>query len=191
MSGLHGSCRSRRSKLPFRSRPLAEIRWLATTRGVSYEGVNYEPLYRSGYYAAIAVAVAMILIFRPTPKPPPPNSKAYGCYTADFAPAIRLDKSGMNILQQGFPPFAFHLERQKTAITLTADAPIQADWSGKKYVYSMYHPGEGWYLDFEHIVDGKRYGEFDEARLSMFAMLARNGVDIVYSKAAPPKCAHR
>lgn len=94
----------------------------------------------------------------------------------------------MDIMQPGFPPIDFHLERQKTGITLTADAPIQADWSGNRYFYSMYHPGEGWYLDFQHFVDGKRYGEFDETRLSMFAMLARNGVDIVYKKAMPIKC---
>ncbi len=155
---------------------------------MSYKGVNYEPLYRWGYYAAIAVFVAVIAIFQPFTKPPPPNSRAYGCYVAYTAPSIRLDKNGMNILQKGFPRVAFHLERHKTAITLTADAPIQANWSGSRYIYSMYHPGDGWYIDFQHVVDGKRYGEFDETQLSMFAMLARNGFEIIYSKASPAKC---
>jgi hypothetical protein len=94
-------------------------------------------------------------------------------------------------LQKDFPIIPFHLERQKTGITLAADAPIQAVWSGRKYLYSMYHPGEGRYLDFQRVVDGKRYGEFDETRLSMFMMLAENGVDIVYSKAAPTNCEGR
>lgn len=134
----------------------------------------------------------MIAIFQPFAKPPPLNSKAYGCYVADGAPSIRLDESGMHILQKGFPLVPFHLERHKTAITLTADAPIQADWSDdNKYLYSMYHPGEGWYLDFQHIVDGKKYGEFDENRLSMFKMLAQNGVEILYSKALLDKCEYR
>jgi hypothetical protein len=155
---------------------------------VSYAGINYEPLYRWGYYAAIALAVAGIAIFQPFAKPPPPNSAAYGCYTADAAPAILLDQKGMSILQQGFPRIPFHLERHKTAITLTADAPIQADLVRDRYIYSMYHPGEGWYMDFQHVEGGRRYGQFDERQLSMFEMLARNGTDIIYRKEPVETC---
>ena len=161
---------------------------------MAYENTNYEPLYQWGYYAAIAVAVAMIAIFQPFAQPALPNFRAYGCYTADTAPAIRLDQSGMKILQQGFPPVGFHLERHKTAIDPYRRCSYPSrllSTTGEKYVYSMYHPGEGWYLDFQHIVNGKRYGEFDETRLSMFTMLARNGVDIVYSKAVMIKCEDR
>ena len=156
--------------------------------GVAYEGVNYEPLYKWGYYAAIAVAIAVVAIFQPFAKPPPPNSRAYGCYIADAAPAIRLDQSGMHILQKSFPRIGFHLERHKTAITLTADAPIQADLVNGRYQYSMYRPGEGWYLDFQHIVNGRRYGQFDEAQLSMFVMLARDGTELLYEKTSPDRC---
>ena len=155
---------------------------------MSYEGVNYEFLYRWGQYAAVAFVIAGIAFFQPFAKPPPPNFRAYGCYIANEAPSIRLDEAGMSILQKGFPRIGYHLERHKTAITLTADAPIQADLSGDRYVYSMYHPGEGWYLDFQHVVDGRRYGQFDETQLSMFAMLPRDGPEILYHKTALDQC---
>lgn len=156
--------------------------------GVSYEGVNYEPMYRWGYYAAIALVIAMFVIFQPSAKPPPPNSSAYGCYIADAAPPIRLDQLGMSILQKDFPRIGFHLERHKTAITLTADAPIQANFVNNRYLYSMYHPGEGWYLDFQRVENGRRYGEFDETQLSMFRMLARDGTEILYNRTSLDRC---
>lgn len=153
-----------------------------------YEGVSFEPIYRVGYFAAIGLAIVLIAIFQPLTKPPPANPRAYGCYIADAAPSIRLDQSGMNILQAGFPRIKFHLERHKTGITLTADALIQAIKSDGKYVYSMYSPGEGWYLDFCHIVNGRYYGEFDENKLAMFTMLTQDGNEIVYAKTVPAKC---
>lgn len=155
---------------------------------VSFQGVNYEALYKWGSYAAIAFGIAMVAIFQPLAKPDPPNFRAYGCYVADAAPAIRLDKNGMSILQKGFPRVGFHLERHKTAITLTADAPIQAEFVNNRYLYSMYDPGEGWYLDFRRIENGRRYGQFDETQLSMFEMLSRNGVNIIYNKTSLDRC---
>lgn len=155
---------------------------------MTYRGINYEFRLRWGYYVAIAFAIAIAAFFRVVAQPPPSNSMAYGCYVADAAPSIRLDQNGMSILQVGFPRIGFHLERHKTAITLTADAPIQAVRSGDRYVYSMYHPGVGWYLDFQHVENGRRFGEFDETRLSMFEMLARDGTDILYNKMSPAKC---
>lgn len=153
-----------------------------------YEGVNYEPLYKAGYFAAIGSIVLLIAVFQPLAQPPPNNARAYGCYVADAAPSIRLDQEGMHILQTGFPRIGYHLERHKTAITLTADAPIQAIPSAGKYLYSMYSPGEGWYLDFKHVVNGRYYGEFDETKLAMFEMLAQDGRYIIYSKSSPSNC---
>lgn len=155
---------------------------------MSYKGVNYEPLYKVGYLAAIILAVVLIATFQPFAKPPPTNARAYGCYVADAAPPIRLDQEGMHILQAGFPRIGYHLEWHKTAITLTADAPIEAIPSGGEYRYSMYSPGEGWYLDFQHFVDGRYYGEFDETKLAMFAMLAQDGRNIIYSKSSSSGC---
>jgi len=34
----------------------------------------------------------------------------------------------MEILQNGFPRIGFHLERHKTGIALTAEAPITVRW---------------------------------------------------------------
>lgn len=155
---------------------------------MSYESANFEPLYRWCSYAAIVLAVAGFAIFQPLAKPDPPNSASYGCYIADAAPSIVLDPSGMSIRQKGFPGIPFHLERHKTAITLTADAPIQADEADGRYVYSMYHPGIGTYLDFQKISGGRRYGQFEETQLSMFVMLARDGNEILYSKAPLESC---
>lgn len=153
-----------------------------------YEGVNYEPIYRLGYFAAIGLAVASIAIFQPFAKREPVNSRAYGCYVSDAAPSIRLDRAGMTIFQPDFAKIAYHLERHKTGITLTADAPIQANRSGRRYTYSLYHPGIGEFLDFYHVVDGHEYGQFDENHLSSFKMLANDYVELRYIKAPMEKC---
>lgn len=155
---------------------------------MAYPGTDYEPLYKWSYYAAIAIVFAGIMFFQPLAKSPPPNSAAYGCYTATSAPAILLNRDGMSILQKGFPRIPFHLENHKTAIALTADVPIQADLVDNSYEYAMYHPGEGWYLNFQKIEAGRRYGQVDAAKLSMFAMLARDGTEILYSKGPLDRC---
>jgi hypothetical protein len=155
---------------------------------VSYQGVSYEPLYKWGYYAAIALVIALIAIFQPSAKPPLPNSRAYGCYVADAAPSVRLDRDGMSILQSGFRRIGFHLERHKTAVTLTADAPIQAYRSGNRYYYSLYNPGIGTFLDFKRIENDHLYGQLDESQLSSFAMLANDGTEILYSKTSLDSC---
>ena len=155
---------------------------------MSFEGVNYEPVYKVGYIAAIGLAIALIAIFQPFARPEPASSRAYGCYISDVAPSIRLDQSGMTILQPGFARFGYHLERHKTSITLTADAPIQADRVGERYVYSLYHPGVGTFLNFYHVKGGRKYGQFDETKLSSFAMLANDYTELNYRKAAPGEC---
>ena len=94
----------------------------------------------------------------------------------------------MSIRQRGFPGIPFHLERHKTAITLTADAPIQANPAASRYSYSMYHPGIGTFLDFQIIEGDRRYGQFDETQLSMFVMLAGDYHEIVYNKAPLERC---
>lgn len=153
-----------------------------------YESVNYEPVYRLSYFAAIGLAIASIAIFQLSDKPDPANSRAYGCYVSDAAPAILLDQTGMTILQPGFSRILYHLERHKTAITLVADAPIQANRSGNRYIYSFYHPGVGEFLDFHHVIDGHQYGQFDETQLSSFSMLANDYVELTYNKAPRGKC---
>lgn len=153
-----------------------------------YESVNYEPIYRLGYFAAIGLAIASIAIFQPFAKSEPANSRAYGCYVSDAAPSILLDRTGMTILQSDFSRNPYHLERHKTAITLVADAPIQVNRLNKRYIYSLYHPGVGEFLDFHHVIDGHRYGQFDETQLSSFSMLANDYVELTYNKAPPAKC---
>jgi hypothetical protein len=155
---------------------------------VPYESVNYEPTYRLGYFAAIGLAIALVAIFQPFAKPEPANSRAYGCYVSDAAPSIRLDRTGMTILQPNFARIPYHLERHKTAITLAADAPIQASRSDNRYIYSLYHPGVGEFLDFHHVIDGHQYGQFDETQLSSFSMLANDYVELTYNKVPLGKC---
>ncbi|RYF08476.1 MAG: hypothetical protein EOO77_25105 [Oxalobacteraceae bacterium] len=115
---------------------------------MSYKGVNHESVIKFGYVAALGFAMALIAFFQPFARPEPANSHAYGCYVSTAASHIYLDQFGMTILQPGFARFPYHLERHKTAIALTADAPIQADRVGARYVYSLYHPGVGTFLDF-------------------------------------------
>lgn len=143
----------------------------------------------SSWYAAVAAVAAvfiMIAVFQPFAKPEPKAARTYGCYAADGAPAIRLDATGMHVLQKGFPRIPFHIERHKMAITLTADAPIRADRTDGRYLYSMYRPGIGTYLEFRRADDGA--GEFDEARLSRFVMTATDGTDLIYDRTSPDGC---
>lgn len=155
---------------------------------VSYESDNFDTLFGWGGFVAFGLALVGFAVFQPLAKPDPQNSAAYGCYVAEAAPSILLDSKGMSIRQRGFPVIPFHLERHKTAITLTADAPIKADVAAGRYLYSMYHPGIGTFLDFQKIEGGLRYGQFDETQLSTFVMLARDYHEIVYNKASLDRC---
>lgn len=155
---------------------------------MSDENVVFEPVVRWGAFAMVALIVAVIAIFHPVAKPDPPNSAAYGCYITDNAPSILLGESGMSIQQRGFLGIPFHLERHKTAITLVADAPIRGEIAAGRYLYFRYHPGAGRFLDFQKIEGGRRSGQFDETKLTMFSMVADDGNEIIYAKAPLTEC---
>jgi hypothetical protein len=157
---------------------------------VAYEeGADYERAAQVLYggFVVVMVLAAIYLTLRPR-TPDPSNSKAFGCYTTAAAPAILLNQQGMRILQ--LPPMriGYHLERHKTGIALTADAPIAAEPDGTRYVFSIKPPGEGWYLDFFNVIDGHTYGVFDENELRQFTMLARDGTYLPYRKAPASAC---
>jgi hypothetical protein len=141
----------------------------------------------------IVLGLVLLLVTNAPPKPLSLKNKvAFGCYSAELAPPIRLDSSGMHILQPGFPAIPFHLERHKTGIAISADRPIQATAINGRFVYSFYEPGEGWYLDFFNVVNGQRYGVFDEAYLTEFTMLSRDtGKYLTYAIAPPSACANK
>src|SRR5687767_10902346 len=90
---------------------------------------------------AIAVGVgiaALAYIFtRSPPASAPSNAAVFGCYSAPAGPAILLDAAGMHVRQEGFRTIPFHLERRKTGIALTADAPIRADRIRDGYRFDM------------------------------------------------------
>lgn len=155
---------------------------------MSYVGKDYEPVFRWAYYIGIAAVIVAFILLRPKPVPAPINAVAFGCYRTTSGPAILLDPNGLQIKQSGFPRIGFHLERLKTGIALTAEAPIQAEAAGDGYRYSMYYPGSGYYLDFVRIINGRRYGVFDESDLSQLIMLARDGVYLIYSKSDSILC---
>lgn len=136
---------------------------------------------------AVIILFMLIMIFRST-EPEPANSKAFGCYISSEAPSILLNQQGMKILQTTPLQFAYHLERQKTGIALTADEPIEADPSARGYVYSIGYPGIGHYLRFFTEIEGGTYGVFNENELSQFTMLARDGTYLAYRKSPPTDC---
>jgi hypothetical protein len=155
------------------------------------KGNKFVPLFRWAFYGAIALIAISLTVLHLRRGPPPPNSAAFGCYvTADAAP-IRLDRDGMSIMQTDIPTIPYHLERHKTGIALTADAPIQAKPSEGRYSYSRYWPGGGWYLNFYKEKGHRRDGVFDETQLSRFTMLARDGKELSYEKARSEKCQTR
>jgi hypothetical protein len=170
--------------------PLADNVGNATVSHMTYEGgTDYE---RAGRVAYLGFVVAMLTVgiyaaVKPS-RPEPPNSKAFGCYITARAAPILLSRQGMVILQPSRIRMNFHLERHKTGIALTAEAPIAAEPTGQQYTFSVKYPGEGWFLDFYNVVDGRTYGVFDENELRQFTMLATDGAHLGYGKAPAYIC---
>ena len=136
----------------------------------------------------VGVAIIAFLATRPAPKPAPPNSTIFGCYVAPDAPAILLDQRGMHILQSGFPSIPFHIERLKTGIALTADAPIRADPTSEGYRYAINQRGIGLFMSFYRVQNGQSYGVFDDNVLDRFGMLASDGKILGYEPARMDQC---
>ncbi|AKM10470.1 hypothetical protein [Croceicoccus naphthovorans] len=173
----------------------AAFAFVAVMGVINSLGVNRSDQF-SWFSAAIAlcivgIPIGFLALHKPTPAPQ--NATVYGCYVGDLAPPILLDEGGMHILQPEFPTIPFHLERHKTGIVLTADAPIQARAADGRYVYSFYEPGIGTFLNFFQEVNGRRYGVYDVDDLSGFSMLPRTLVSgeapfIEYAKASSETC---
>ena len=157
---------------------------------VTYDdGADYQQAFGVLFLAFVIAMIGISAYMSLRPRTPDPiNSKAFGCYETGDGPPILLDKNAMTIFQTAPIRIRYHLERQKTGIALTADAPIAAEMIGKRYVFSIKPPGEGWYLDFFKIIDGHTYGEFDENGLRQFTMLARDGTYLPYRKALRSAC---
>lgn len=157
-----------------------------------YQGIDYANKLTMAYYIGIPLIIAWVLgvaIFSPRLATPEPiSSKAYGCYANDLAPPILLNADGMKILQDGFPPIGYRLERHKQGITLTVEAPITASQKEAKYAYSIDSRGIGRFLSFYREIDGRRYGVFDEANLDRFKMLADDGMDLLYVRGPASLC---
>lgn len=157
-----------------------------------YQGINYEQKFTFAYYIGVPLIIFCVLgiaIFWPRlVTPAPSNSIAYGCYAANRAPPILLHEGGMKILQVGFPPVSYRLERQKQGIALTAEAPITASQTGRTYTYSISSRGSGRFLSFYKIVNGQRHGVFDDTNLDSFAMLAEDGNYLLYVRGPESVC---
>lgn len=158
---------------------------------MTYAGRDYESAFGWIYYLAIAGMVAGFLFMGPEPVPEPRSHTVFGCYASASAPAIILDAQGLQIQQPGFPRIGFHLERLKTGIALTAEAPISAVVDGDHYRFSIDRHGAGRYLNFFNVINGRGYGAFDENALSRFSMLAEDGAYLVYERAASGSCGTR
>lgn len=137
----------------------------------------------------VAVAAVGYFVMRPTPPSPPSNAAVFGCYATPNGPAILLDGSGMHVRQDGYPVIPFHLERSKTGIVLTADAPIRADKTTSGYRFGMNKRGIGWFMHFYRVVNGRAYGVFDEKLLEGFQMLASDGTYLNYDPSDAARCA--
>lgn len=146
-----------------------------------------------GGLKAIGVVGAVVflgaaLFLTPKAKPAPSDAAAYGCYKTEQAAPILLDQRGMSILQIGFPVIGFHLERHKTGIALTSEAPISANPQGGTYLYSIDKRGIGTFLRFYKVINDRSYGVFDEAEIGAFQMLATDGQYLAYRKTDSSQC---
>ncbi|HET6943287.1 MAG TPA: hypothetical protein VFH89_14095 [Sphingomicrobium sp.] len=137
----------------------------------------------------VAIGVVAYFVMRPAPRPAPSNAAVFGCYAAANSPPILLDAAGMHVRQAGYPVIPFHLERSKTGIALTANAPIRADKTTDGYQFGMNKRGIGWFMHFYRVENGQTYGVFDDSLLEGFQMLASDGTYLKYDPSDAAKCA--
>ena len=137
----------------------------------------------------LAIAALAYFFTRTPPPAAPSNATVFGCYAASVSPPILLDAAGMHVRQAGYPTIPFHLERSKTGIVLTADAPIRADKTANGYQFGMNKRGIGWFMHFYRVENGKAYGVFDDSLLEGFQMLASDGVYLNYDPTDAARCA--
>ena len=135
----------------------------------------------------IPVFVAALWL-APSPAKPLANDTVFGCYAAPASVNIQLDEAGMHIEQPGFPLIPYHLERSKTGIVLTADAPIRADKTALGYRFGINKRGIGWFMPLYRIENGQTYGVFDESLLEGFQMLASDGITLNYVPVTAAEC---
>lgn len=144
------------------------------------------------FFRAVPVAVAISALAycmtKTSARPAPSNAAVFGCYSAPRSPMILLDASGMHVRQQGYPVVPFHLERSKTGIVLTADAPIRADKTADGYRFGMDKRGSGLFLPFYRIENGRTYGVADESLLKGFQMLGTDDAYLNYEPTDPARC---
>lgn len=145
------------------------------------------------FFRAIPLVLFPVMIaalwLAPSPPKPPANDSVFGCYGASTGVRIQLDKTGMHIEQPGFPAIPYHLERLKTRIVLTADAPIRADKTTRGYRFGIDKHGIGLFLPFYRVEEGQTYGVFDESLLKGFQMLASDGIILNYVPVKAAECA--
>ncbi len=152
-------------------------------------GTNYELAARVALCCFLVAMVTMAIysMLRPG-TPDPTNDKAFGCYTTPNAAPILLSRAGMTIFQRVPIQIQYHLERGKSGIALTADAPIAAEPADTQYVFLVKPPGVGRYLNFFNVIDGHSYGVFNEDDLKQFTMLAEDGTHLAYRRSPPKVC---
>jgi hypothetical protein len=95
----------------------------------------------------------------------------------------------MHVRQKGYRTIPFHLERLKTGIALTADAPIRADKTAQGYRFGMDERGIGIFMPFYRVENGRTYGVFEEPLLEGFQMLASDGMNLNYEPTHAARCA--
>ncbi len=141
-----------------------------------------------GLPIGVAVALGIYLLINPEPEPPPKNDAAFGCYAANNAPPIRLDNTGMHILQDGIGTIGYHLEVQKTGIVLTAERPIQAQLVGSFYRFSIAERGIGMFLPFFRDGTDTRYGVLEGNNLHSFEMITDESNYLLYRETDSDIC---
>ena len=147
--------------------------------------------YRFGWFSRLFPLVMILLAVacsESSPNKSPANAAVFGCYAAAAGPPILLDAAGMHVKQLGFPAIRYHLERLKTGIALTADAPIRADKVPTGYRFGMNERGIGRFMPFYRVENGQTYGVFEVDQLEGFQLLASDGTYIDYDHAEPTRC---
>lgn len=116
---------------------------------------------RFGIRAAMLSVFAVAAFSGGTSKRLPENNVVFGCYSAENAPAIRLDADGLAVENANFASIPFRIERSKLGYSIETARALALDDSGDFPRLIVENEIGGVYLRF-YRYDGQRsYGVFE------------------------------
>lgn len=133
-----------------------------------------------------AILISFVVFKEPTG--PPSNGAAFGCYISNNRPPIRINASGVQVMDAKTPVVPFRLEWHDEGITLWPENRfilVDRPEGGSFQVEDK--PGQA--ITFVTVVDSAVYPDVDAANLNAFQFFTSEGIRAGYSRTASEACA--